>query len=72
MQGEPTNRVRQEWEPNDGEALYGLGNHQHVGGDRYALLRQSLDLCLQRPWIEHYAVADDGRRAAHNSRRKQR
>ncbi|HEX6276705.1 MAG TPA: glycoside hydrolase family 31 protein [Polyangiaceae bacterium] len=26
--GELTNTVRQEWEPNDGEALYGLGNHQ--------------------------------------------
>lgn len=29
IQGEDTNNVRQEWEPNDGEALYGLGNHQH-------------------------------------------
>ena len=28
VQGEQTNRVRQEWEPNDGEALYGLGNYQ--------------------------------------------
>ena len=28
VQGEATNRVRQEWEPNDGEALYGLGNYQ--------------------------------------------
>jgi alpha-D-xyloside xylohydrolase len=28
IQGEATNHVRQEWEPNDGEALYGLGNHQ--------------------------------------------
>ncbi|HEX6766195.1 MAG TPA: TIM-barrel domain-containing protein, partial [Polyangiaceae bacterium] len=28
VQGERTNRVRQEWEPNDGEALYGLGNYQ--------------------------------------------
>jgi alpha-D-xyloside xylohydrolase len=29
IQGEQTNNVRQEWEPNDGEALYGLGNYQH-------------------------------------------
>ncbi len=28
VQGEATSHVRQEWEPNDGEALYGLGNHQ--------------------------------------------
>jgi alpha-D-xyloside xylohydrolase len=26
--GEATNHVRQEWEPNEGEGLYGLGNHQ--------------------------------------------
>jgi alpha-D-xyloside xylohydrolase len=29
VQGEATNNVRQEWEPNEGEALYGLGNHQY-------------------------------------------
>jgi len=28
IQGDMTNHVRQEWEPNDGEALYGLGNYQ--------------------------------------------
>ena len=28
VQSETTNHVRQEWEPNDGEALYGLGNYQ--------------------------------------------
>ncbi|HVR20190.1 MAG TPA: TIM-barrel domain-containing protein [Polyangiaceae bacterium] len=28
VQGEATHHVRQEWEPNEGEALYGLGNHQ--------------------------------------------
>jgi len=28
VQGEATSHVRQEWEPNDGEALYGLGNYQ--------------------------------------------
>jgi alpha-D-xyloside xylohydrolase len=28
VQGEMTARVRQEWDPNDGEALYGLGNYQ--------------------------------------------
>jgi alpha-D-xyloside xylohydrolase len=28
VQGEATYRVRQEWDPNDGEALYGLGNYQ--------------------------------------------
>jgi alpha-D-xyloside xylohydrolase len=28
IQDEETFNVRQEWEPNDGEALYGLGNHQ--------------------------------------------
>jgi alpha-D-xyloside xylohydrolase len=28
IQDERTNHVRQEWEPNDGEALYGLGNYQ--------------------------------------------
>ncbi|HEY3594769.1 MAG TPA: PA14 domain-containing protein, partial [Polyangiaceae bacterium] len=27
-QGESTYHVRQEWEPNEGEALYGLGQHQ--------------------------------------------
>jgi alpha-D-xyloside xylohydrolase len=29
IQDEATNHVRQEWEPNEGEALYGLGNYQH-------------------------------------------
>ena len=29
IQGEATANVRQEWEPNEGEALYGLGNYQH-------------------------------------------
>jgi alpha-D-xyloside xylohydrolase len=29
VQGDATNNVRQEWEPNEGEALYGLGNHQY-------------------------------------------
>jgi alpha-D-xyloside xylohydrolase len=29
VQNEATAHVRQEWEPNDGEALYGLGNYQH-------------------------------------------
>jgi alpha-D-xyloside xylohydrolase len=28
VQGEATNHVRQEWEANEGEALYGLGNYQ--------------------------------------------
>jgi alpha-D-xyloside xylohydrolase len=28
IQGESTSHARQEWEPNDGEALYGLGNYQ--------------------------------------------
>jgi len=28
VQGEETGHVRQEWAPNDGEALYGLGNYQ--------------------------------------------
>jgi len=28
VQGERTFHVRQEWEPNEGEALYGLGQHQ--------------------------------------------
>jgi alpha-D-xyloside xylohydrolase len=28
IQGESTNHVRQEWEPQDGEGLYGLGNYQ--------------------------------------------
>lgn len=28
VQGEATNNVRQEWDPNDDEALYGLGQHQ--------------------------------------------
>lgn len=28
IQGEETGHARQEWEPNDGEALYGLGNYQ--------------------------------------------
>jgi alpha-D-xyloside xylohydrolase len=28
IQGEMTGHARQEWEPNDGEALYGLGNYQ--------------------------------------------
>ncbi len=29
VQGEATNNVRQQWAPNDGESLYGLGQHQH-------------------------------------------
>lgn len=29
VQGEATTSVRQEWAPNAGEALYGLGQHQH-------------------------------------------
>ncbi len=29
VQGEATTNVRQEWSPNAGEALYGLGQHQH-------------------------------------------
>jgi alpha-D-xyloside xylohydrolase len=28
VQGDLTSHVRQEWEPNEGEALYGLGQHQ--------------------------------------------
>jgi alpha-D-xyloside xylohydrolase len=28
IQGESTSHARQEWEPNEGEALYGLGNYQ--------------------------------------------
>ena len=29
VHGEATSNVRQEWAPNDGESLYGLGQHQH-------------------------------------------
>ena len=29
VQGEATTSVRQEWTPNEGESLYGLGQHQH-------------------------------------------
>ena len=29
VQGEATTSVRQEWQPNDDESLYGLGQHQH-------------------------------------------
>ena len=29
VQGEATSNVRQQWVPNDGESLYGLGQHQH-------------------------------------------
>ena len=27
-QGETANHIQQEWQPNDGESLYGLGQHQ--------------------------------------------
>ena len=37
----------------------GLGDHQHFGVDPEALRPELLDLGLQRPGVEHYAVADD-------------
>ena len=41
VQGEATQNARQEWEPNDGEALFGLGEHQYGFVD---LKGYSLDL----------------------------
>ena len=40
-----------------------VGNHQHVGSDRDALLADALDLGLQRPRVEHDAIADHRRRS---------
>ena len=50
----------------------GLGDHQHVRRDLDALLAHPLDLGLQRPRIEHHAVADHRRRAADDARWQQR
>ena len=50
----------------------GLGNHQHVRRDLDAHLAHALDLGLQRPRIEHHAIADDRRRAADDAAGKQR
>ena len=50
----------------------GLGDHQHVGRDDHALRGQFLDLGLQRPRVEHNAIADDRRRAADDPRWQQR
>ena len=47
----------------------GVGDHQDLGRDCDALLAKLLDLSLQCPRIEHYAVADDRRRAGDNPRR---
>src|SRR3954454_20391150 len=49
-----------------------LGDPQGFGSNLDALLANALDLGLQRPWVEHHAVADDRRRAAHDSAWQQR
>ena len=50
----------------------GLGDHQHVRGHVHAELAHPLDFGLQRPRIEHHAIADHRRRSAHDARGKQR
>ena len=50
----------------------GVGDLQRVRRDRDALLGQLLDLVLQRPGIEHDAVADHRQRAADDARGEQR
>ena len=50
----------------------GLREHQDLRRDLHALFLDSLDLGLQRPRIEHDAVADDRRRAGDDPRREQR
>src|SRR5207253_813027 len=41
-----------------------LGNAQDLRSDLHALLADTLDLGLQRPGIEHHAIADHRRRTA--------
>ncbi len=50
----------------------GLGQHQDFGRDLHALLADALDFGLQRPGIEHDAIADHRRRAGDDARRQQR
>ena len=51
----------------------GLGDPQHVGGDRRRPARRNLlDFGLERPRVEHHAIADDRRGAADDSRGQQR
>jgi len=49
-----------------------LGDHQHLGGHRDTHLAHPLHLGLERPWIQHHAIADHRRRAAHDPRREER
>ena len=50
----------------------GIGDPQRLGGRDDALRTQPRDFVLQRPRIEHHAVADEGRRPADDARRQQR
>ena len=50
----------------------GLGDHQHLGRHLDAHLAHPLDLGLERPRVEHHAVADHRGRAANDARRKER
>ena len=50
----------------------GVGDHQRIRGYLHALAAQLLHLGLQRPGIEHHAIADHRRRAAHDAGREQR
>ena len=50
----------------------GVGDLQRLRGDRDALAGQLLDLGLERPGIEHDAVADHRERAADDARGQQR
>ena len=48
-----------------------IGDAEHVGGHGDAHLAHALDLGLQGPRVEHHAVADHRRRAAHDAARQQ-
>ena len=50
----------------------GVGDHQVFRSHRHALAAQRPNLRLQRPGIEHHAVADHRQRAAHDPRGQQR
>ena len=50
----------------------GLGDHEDFGGDCDALGGDLLDLGLERPRVEHHAIADHRRSPADDARREQR
>ena len=49
-----------------------IGDREILGGDADALAGQLLDFRLQRPWIEHHAIADDRQGAGDDTGRQKR